>query len=105
MWYRPTHKFDESHDGQTVTVNAGDLIEITLPHFSVDQWGFPWPSKFTGNVLYNWMGAGAVSVNNMQTLTFYARCTGTEILDLERKQLPGYGNAVIKVFNLTVQVN
>lgn len=102
FWHRNTHTLDESHDGKTITVNAGELIEIKLPHFSVDKWGFPWPSKFTGQTLYQWQD---VSANNEQTLTFYARCTGTEIIDLQRKQLPGYGNGVIKTYKVTVNVN
>lgn len=103
MWWHQikTHKLDETHDGQTLEVSPGELIEITLPHFSVDKWGFGWPCKFKGKILYRW---NDTTQNNMQTLTFYARSTGTEVVDLERKQLPGYGNAVIKNYKVTIEV-
>lgn len=103
FWHRPTHNLDESHDGQTITVNQGELILIKLPHSSVDQWGFGWPTGFTGNTVWHY-GSASVGTNE-QELQFYARSTGTEEIDLQRKQTPGNGNAVIKTFKVTINVN
>lgn len=103
MWYRPTHNLDKSHDGQTITVNQGDIVLIKLEHSSVDRWGFPWPAQFTGATCW-FYGSNSCS-GNEEELQFYARSTGTEVIDLQLKQTPGNGNAVIRTFQVTINVN
>jgi predicted secreted protein len=105
MWWNhgKTHELDESHDGQTVRVDAGDMISIKLPHSSVDKWGFVWPYDPNQSSTVYFCGDGDVE-SGVQQLQFQAAAAGSESLQLERKQTPGNGNAVIKNFNITIEV-
>lgn len=104
FWGSPKeHNLDESHDGQTIKVNVGETINVTLPHSSVDKWGFEWNCNLgDGQTLYHC--GDTVPENNVQCLQFEACGNGTEQIKLERKQTPGNGNAVIKNFVVTVEI-
>lgn len=97
------HKLDESHDGQTIKVDAGDTIKITLPHSSVDKWGFEWPCDMGQSQTLYYYGEGSPE-SGVQELEFEAGAAGTETIKLERKQTPGNGNAVIKNFSVIIEV-
>ncbi len=106
MWWRrgKVHNLDESHDGQTLTVAAGELVWITLPHSSVDKWGFEWPYDPSQSQAIYFYGDEQVETG-VQRLQFQAAASGSETLKLERKQTPGNGNAVIKTLTVTIEVD
>jgi inhibitor of cysteine peptidase len=104
-----TVKVDDSMNGQTITVKAGEVIEVSLAGNPTT--GYNWYAVNLDETILTQSGeatfksdSSAIGSGGIITNTFKAEAAGTTTLTLEYKRAWETGVEPIQVFTITVVV-
>ncbi len=102
-------KVDDSMNGQTITVNAGDTFKVSL--VGNPTTGYNWYAANLDETILSQSGeadfkadSSAIGAGGIITNTFKAEATGTTTLTLEYKRAWETDVEPIQVFTITVVV-